>query len=273
MVRCEDCRMIYTNPVRAPLATGSHYELAGGEYLSPEKVESDYADVRFSRELRIFRNFCPRGAVLDVGCSSGAFLYQLKQRFPTDYTILGTDISTAPLQHAAAMGVPVVKGDFLTQDFPQQFQAVTFWAVIEHLFEPSAFLNKASAILKPGGLCFILVPNMRSLAVRLLGAKYRYIYSEHLNYFSADTLFRFASRNLRVVTMTSMHFNPAVIWKDSRGEGQEVPRADRARLLKRTNAWKASRWLLPAQLAYRGAEKVLGRYRLADNLLVIARKT
>lgn len=42
--------------------------------------------------------------------------------------------------------------------------------------EPKLFLQKAASILKPGGLCFILVPNMNSLAIRLLGAKYRYIF-------------------------------------------------------------------------------------------------
>jgi len=264
--------MVYTNPVATELATGNFYNRAGAEYLSPEKLESDYAAVRFERELRLFRTHCLRGSVLDVGCSSGAFLYQLKTRHPQDYQVLGTDVATAPLEHAAQMGVPVIRDNFLSYSFAAPFDAVTFWAVVEHLFEPQLFLQKAAAVLRPGGLCFLLVPNLKSLAVRLLGAKYRYIYAEHLNYFTPATLKKFAEREFTVVDLQSTHFNPLVIAKDFRGGGREVPRAERYQLLKRTTGFKKSRWLYPVRLGYRLAEAALGKARLADNLTVIARK-
>src|SRR5580692_8329450 len=117
--RCENCSMIYTNPVAADLASGEFYDQTGSGYLSPEKLESDYSDVRFERELQLFRKYCSSGAVLDVGCSSGAFLYQLNKRFPGDYQILGTDASGPPLEHAAKMGVLVIKENFLTHSFSQ----------------------------------------------------------------------------------------------------------------------------------------------------------
>ena len=110
--------MIYANPIPAAMASGAFYDAAGKDYyLSPAKLESDYADVRFERELRLFRKHCPRGAVLDVGCSSGAFLFQLNKRWPGDYEILGTDVSGPPLDYAESRGVPVVRGDFLQMDF------------------------------------------------------------------------------------------------------------------------------------------------------------
>src|SRR6478735_8710845 len=78
IVLCERCSMLYVNPVPARFASGEYYDAEGADYyLSPAKLESDYAPVRFERELRLFRRHCRRGAVLDVGCSSGAFLYQL----------------------------------------------------------------------------------------------------------------------------------------------------------------------------------------------------
>jgi 2-polyprenyl-3-methyl-5-hydroxy-6-metoxy-1,4-benzoquinol methylase len=272
LVRCTACTMIYANPVPEAMATGGFYDDAGGEYLAPDKLEADYAKVRFERELRLFRTHCPRGSVLDVGCSSGAFLHQLNQRHPGDYQILGTDVSTAPLNHAEKMGVPVARGNFPDASFDAQFDAITFWATIEHLFEPQPFLKKAAALLKPGGLCFILVPNMRSLAVRLLGAKYRYIFSEHLNYFTPQTLKTFAGRELTVLTLKSTHFNPVVIWQDFRRGGREIPRAGRSELLKRTNALKQSPWMFPARLAYRAVETLLGAFLLADNIVVVGRK-
>jgi 2-polyprenyl-3-methyl-5-hydroxy-6-metoxy-1,4-benzoquinol methylase/Zn ribbon nucleic-acid-binding protein len=272
LVRCRKCSFVFASPVPEEFASGAFYDRAGGEYLSQDKLASDYAGVRFQRELRIFRAHCSRGSVLDVGCSSGAFLYQLKQRHPNDYQILGTDVSTAPLEHAAKMGVPVARGNFLDYNFTEQFDAVTFWAVMEHLFEPRLFLERAVALLKPGGLCFILVPNLDSLAVRLLGPKYRYIFPEHINYFTARTLKEFAARELSIVRVQSTHFNPIVIWQDFRRGERDVPRAERSSLLKRTNAAKQSPWLFPLRLAYRAAEAILAQFKLADNLVLIGRK-
>src|SRR3954466_7434941 len=75
LVRCSRCGMTYANPVPAEFASGQYYGEAGAEYyLSAAKLESDYAPVRFEREMRLFRRHCSRGSVLDVGCSSGAFL-------------------------------------------------------------------------------------------------------------------------------------------------------------------------------------------------------
>jgi 2-polyprenyl-3-methyl-5-hydroxy-6-metoxy-1,4-benzoquinol methylase len=264
--------MIYASPVKSAMATGKFYDESGLEYLAPDKLGSDYAQVRFERELRLFRARCGSGSVLDVGCSSGGFLYNLRRKYSGDYQVLGTDVSTAPLAHAAAMGVPVARGDFLTQCFEQQFDAITFWAVMEHLANPGAFLKKASSLLKPGGLCFILVPNLNSLAVRILGRKYRYIFSEHLNYFTARTLAKFLKREFVVSELLSTHFNPLVIWKDLRGGGREIPRSERAKLLRQTNAYKKSPWWFPARLAYKTGEKALGRFFLADNLIIIGLK-
>src|SRR5207247_9049734 len=86
LVRCGHCSIIYANPAPAEFASGQYYENTGlAYYLSPAKLESDYAAVRFERELRLFRSYCSRGAILDVGCSSGGLWCQLKTRFPGAY--------------------------------------------------------------------------------------------------------------------------------------------------------------------------------------------
>ena len=275
IVRCGECGMVYANPVPSGMASGKFYDEAGADYyLSTAKLESDYAEVRFERELKLFRQFCPRGAVLDVGCSSGAFLFQLKKRWPGDYEVLGTDVSGAPLDYAESRGVPVVRGNFLEQDFGgRKFDAVTLWAVAEHLAEPKRFLEKAQLLLVPGGVCFVLVPNLRSLAVRLLGVKYRYVYAQHLNYFTAQTLAGLGeSCGFQVVATRCTHFNPVVIWQDWRGGGREVSNAERGALLKRTTAFKKKRWLKPAKILYGLTEKSLAVLGLADNLAIVLQK-
>jgi 2-polyprenyl-3-methyl-5-hydroxy-6-metoxy-1,4-benzoquinol methylase len=274
LVRCQSCGMAYANPVPTDLASGEYYDQeAAAYYLSPAKLESDYAPVRFERELRLFRCHCRGGPVLDVGCSSGAFLFQLNRQFPGDYTPTGMDASGPALEYAASKGVPVIRGNFLEHNFGQkQFAALTFWAVLEHLLEPKAFVEKAASLLQPGGLCFILVPNFKSLAHKLLGARYRYIYLQHLNYFTRSALERLVADRFSVVERRTTHFNPVVLWQDWRLGGAEVSNASRGELLKRTTAYKQNPWLGPVRVAYRLAEKALGGLGLADNLAMVVRR-
>ncbi|MBI3849130.1 MAG: class I SAM-dependent methyltransferase [Verrucomicrobia bacterium] len=276
LVRCRDCSMIYANPVDAELASGKFYDRLGTPfYLAPDKLESDYAPVRFERELRLFRRFCPGGEVLDVGCSTGAFLFQLKSRFSQTYEVTGTDVTSDALDYAEQKGINVIRGLFLDHEFgTARFDAVTFWAVMEHLVEPKLFLTKAASLLKPGGYCFVLVPNLRSLAVRLLGAKYRYLMPDHVNYFTVQTLRKFAACEsvFEIVAQGSSHFNPLVIAQDFRGGAERVAEEDRARLLKRTTAYKQNPWLKPIKWLYSATERMLATMNLADNLYIVLRK-
>jgi 2-polyprenyl-3-methyl-5-hydroxy-6-metoxy-1,4-benzoquinol methylase len=275
IVRCRRCAMQYMNPVPSEYATGRYYDQeAASYYLSAAKLESDYSPVRFERELRLFRKYCQAGEVLDVGCGSGAFLYQLSRCFPDVYRVLGTDVSGPPLDYAESRGVPVLRGEFLHQALgDRKFDAVTLWAVAEHLLEPALFLEKIGTILRPGGHCFVLVPNMKSLAVRILGPRYRYIYAQHLNYFTARTLRELAQRWFIPVETRYTHFNPIVIWRDWRSGGAEVSNAQRGQLLKQTTAYKQRAGQGLTKALYQMTESALRILRMTDNVALVMRKS
>ena len=266
--------MVFANPVEEAMVSGAYYDQRSvSYYLAPAKLESDYAPVRFERELRVFRKFCPRGDVLDVGCSTGGFLFRLNQTGP--YTVTGLDVAGPVLDYAARQGLEVVRTPFLECDFgARRFDAITFWAVFEHLVEPAPFLEHAARWLRPGGHCFILAPNLRSLAHRLLGPKYRYVLAEHVNYFSAATLCALVERvdTLTPVRLYGTHFNPVVLWQDWQGRGDFVPDQHRAQLLRRTTRLKQASWLWPVKMAYAGVEGLLGATLLADNLLLVLQR-
>jgi 2-polyprenyl-3-methyl-5-hydroxy-6-metoxy-1,4-benzoquinol methylase len=259
--------------VPAEFASGQYYEREAGYYLSSAKLQSDYADIRFERELRLFRKYCQSGNVLDVGCSTGAFLFQLRKRFAGDYDIFGTDVSGPALDYAESREIPIIRGSFPEIDLHgQRFDAVTFWAVLEHLTDPKTFLEKAWSVLKPAGRCFVLVPNMRSLAARLLGRRYRYIYPQHLNYFTRATLTNLVQDRFHIVANRFTHLNPILIWQDWQNRGAEVSNEARAELLQQTTAYKQRAWLAPARGLYKLTERVLAGFGLADNLAIVLRK-
>jgi 2-polyprenyl-3-methyl-5-hydroxy-6-metoxy-1,4-benzoquinol methylase len=275
LVRCLSCEMVFAANAEKEFKDGRFYETEGSEfYASKDKLAGDYSPVRYAREIRVLRKFCRRGRILDVGCSTGGFLYRLGECFRNDYKVIGTDVATGALDVAEKKGVPVLRENFFALAGSEQFQAITFWAVLEHVAEPAEFLRKARELLSEGGYCFVLVPNLRSLAVRLLGAKYRYILPQHLNYFSRATLRRLVEKSgFEVVLSTTTHFNPMVIVQDFRSKGAAfVPDKDRASLLVRTNSLKSNPLLLPVRWAYGVLERVLGALGLADNVLIVCRK-
>lgn len=263
--------MVFANPVPREFETGDFYDHSGAYYLSDDKLRSDYSPVRFERELGIFTRYVRAGQVLDIGCSTGAFLHQLKNRFPARYTVTGTDVAGPALDYAESQGITVRRGNFLQQPFDPAFDAVTFWAVVEHLVHPRPFLEKAESVLKPGAYCFVLVPNFESLATKILGSNYRYILPQHVNYFTAETLRAVCSQYFRVERIIATHFNPMVIWSDLRTRKQTAD-SDRAALLKKTTRMKQSRALYAIRMLYKAAEGMLARAMLADNLVAILRK-
>jgi 2-polyprenyl-3-methyl-5-hydroxy-6-metoxy-1,4-benzoquinol methylase len=272
-VRCLPCGMVYANRVDAAFATGKFYnDRADGFYLSPTKLEADYDPIRFKREWALFRKWVPQGKVLDVGCSTGGFLKGLAG---SDYELFGNDVSKGALEQASRVGIQVMPQPFL--DIPPAnsgFDAVTFWAVLEHVMEPRAFLEQAAQQLRVGGICIMLVPNLHSLVIRLLGSRYRYVVPEHINFFSPTTLTAMVERMglWQREWLGSMHFNPVVLLQDAISPRNEVPDAERAGLLLRTNRWKKQAWLKPLQWAYENVEMCLGKHLAADNLVMVLRR-
>src|ERR1041385_179729 len=115
--------MVFANPVPREFETGDFYDRTGAYYLSEDKLRSDYSPVRFERELRLFTRYCPGGRILDVGCSTGAFLHELKSRFGEKYDVIGTDVAGPAFGYAEKQGVPVRRGNFLNENFTAPFDA------------------------------------------------------------------------------------------------------------------------------------------------------
>jgi hypothetical protein len=126
-------------------------------------------------------------------------------------------------------------------------------------------------LLAPGGRVFVVVPNVQSLAVRLLGRRYRYVMAEHVNYFSRETLQRLFESSFIPLQITTSHFNPLVIGQDFLRKTSPKP-TERAQLLNRTNAMKERAAFKPLYACYKLTEQLLAPVGLADNILAVFQK-
>jgi 2-polyprenyl-3-methyl-5-hydroxy-6-metoxy-1,4-benzoquinol methylase len=82
-----------------------------------------------------------------------------------------------------------------------EFRAVTAFALLEHLNDPSGFLKTTKRIIAPGGVFAAVVPNSGSLAAMMLREKLSsFDGRNHLQYFNRSSLCRlFESCGYRVL--------------------------------------------------------------------------
>ena len=112
-----------------------------------------------------------KGPLLDVGCGGALLPRMLRER---GFSAMGLDSSP----EAAALawntnGVPVVCGDLEHVPLPSGIcAAVTMFHVLEHVYDPRAYLESARELLRPHGRLIVQVPNAASWQFRLLGPRW-----------------------------------------------------------------------------------------------------
>ena len=187
VVACERCGLGFLNP--RPTAAEIHkYYPAAYFQKDPAKSNARYLHRRFAREARYLASIEHPGdadgnrekRLLDVGCATGDFPRFMMAR---GWRVEGVEVSEV------ARGItdfPVHTQEF--QNIPVSeptYDAVTAWAVLEHVHDPMAYFRKASAVLKPNGLFVFLVPNFQSVASRNLFCE---DVPRHLYFFTRDTV-------------------------------------------------------------------------------------
>jgi SAM-dependent methyltransferase len=111
------------------------------------------------------------GPVLDIGCGGALFGRLLRK---AGHQCLGLDFS----EQAARVGwhtnqVPVAVGDFACAPFlPGTFAAITMFHVLEHLYDPVAYVSAVAQYLRPGGKLVVQVPNASSWQFLMFGSSW-----------------------------------------------------------------------------------------------------
>ena len=208
LVRCRDCRMLYTHRVQSIAGKIQHYD-----QLAQERVDTTSAlspahyglanQIKsvglYELALQYIVKAIPSGKInfVDVGCAGGLFLLAAQSvdgyncGVPPRFNVRGISIDPRERSETErSVGCPVL--------FPQEADAAwTGWAdvvtlmnVLEHVNDPFTLLSKLRQILKPGGLLLIDVPNnsVVSMRGRLRGRFPELDLGEHINHFVPGTL-------------------------------------------------------------------------------------
>jgi SAM-dependent methyltransferase len=189
-VRCTRCAIVFVNPqleeekVLEEYRTATTNDLWFEVLTSERQQELDRA--KFAEVLDALEPH--RGKLLDVGCSLGLFLHLAQER---GWDVAGLEPAPRAREHARTVyGLEVREETLDAAGLPDGgFDAVALLSVLEHAANPSALLRECGRVLRPGGALYVIVPNVESLACRVLGAEARtFDGRNHLVYYSAATL-------------------------------------------------------------------------------------
>jgi len=184
LLRCRACAVVWLQDPPSKSEMGSHY---GSDYDRAIADASQSPEHWVPRRDQLSR-LKSGGAVLDLGCGSGAFLSTLKG---SSWKLYGIEMSEEAAREARKRcGAEVFVGDVLDAHFPAgSFDAITCFNVFEHVYEPKEVLAKVAEWLKPGGVFYTLMPNIDSAGARIFRSYwYALELPRHLYHFSPATL-------------------------------------------------------------------------------------
>jgi SAM-dependent methyltransferase len=197
--QCRTCGLVYTSPRIRPERMFDGYSAnEDTEYVT----EGDSRSMNAYLALAVIRRHAQGGRLLDVGCNTGFFLNAAR----LSYDVAGVEPSAWARKFAnEKLHLGVAAGSLEQAKFPDaSFDVTTLIDVIEHLPDPKAALCEVARVTKPGGILYLVTPDVESISARLLRGRWWGLRPAHIYYFSPRTLRRLLYEcGFEVVSMSS----------------------------------------------------------------------
>jgi SAM-dependent methyltransferase len=201
IVRCAECGHMQLDrfPGEAELAS-AYAEAASDDYVDEEAGQRE----SFRTVLGRIERYARKGSLLDIGCWVGFLLAEARERGWRE--CVGVEPSLFASEHARTrLGLDVRTEDLFEAALPEgHFDAVVMGDVLEHLTRAGEALDRVGALIAPGGVLALELPDAGSRVARLLGPRWWSVVPTHVHYFTrssaATMLSRFGYEPLYVAT-------------------------------------------------------------------------
>ncbi|HSD61407.1 MAG TPA: class I SAM-dependent methyltransferase [Burkholderiales bacterium] len=199
LLRCAGCGQLISQCSEAQyIAALAKWDTAAGTRpdARSERRHEFLSRLRLATLLRVLGRPAPGARLLDVGCSSGAFLAAAARM---GFEAEGVEPSPEAAESARRAGFRVHTGLLEQARYPAAaFDAVTLIEVLEHLRDPRPLLAECRRILRPGGIVMATTPNAASWTARAMGARWE-VFSltamgGHVSFFNPVSLRLLAAR-------------------------------------------------------------------------------
>jgi SAM-dependent methyltransferase len=134
-----------------------------------------------------------RGRLCDLGCWAGFLVSEAERR---GWRATGVEPSAFASRFARErLGLDVQQGTLESADLPSEsFDALVLGDVIEHLPDPRHALRRIAALLAPGGVVYLALPDAGSRVARTLGSRWWSVLPTHVQYFTRASMARLLDR-------------------------------------------------------------------------------
>lgn len=176
IMKCTDCGLIYSNPMPIPNDIQDHYGLPPESYWVPEYFK--ISDNEFSNEiskLRTLMEIKPGSKSLDIGAGIGICMKALEHAGFDSYGVEPSEpFYTRAIEKMGINKDKIKLSSVENAEYPSDFfDFISFDVVLEHLYDPSAAIEKALSWLKPNGIIYIQVPSSKWLVSKIINSYYR----------------------------------------------------------------------------------------------------
>lgn len=193
LLRCMGCELLYTSP-RPPLdKIGDYYK--SEDYVSHSStkkglVNRAYNIVRsytLNQKVKLVQRLISGKQLLDIGAGTGHFL---KRAQDNGFSVLGLEPDADARRVAAEQNAVELKElDVLHSLSSDDYDCVTMWHVLEHVYHLQDDVQKIGSLVRKGGVWIIAVPNHTSYDAQHYGAFWAaYDVPRHLYHFSPKTI-------------------------------------------------------------------------------------
>lgn len=195
ILRCPACG--HMQLARMPLdgeLEQAYGDAASGDYVEEEAGQRETA----RRTLARIEALAPQPAgrpraLLDLGCWVGFLLAEAHER---GWRATGVEPSEFASTYAREqLGLDVITHSLLGAALPEaSFDAIVLGDVIEHLPRPGEALDRIAALLAPGGVVWLALPDAGSLVARVLGRRWWSVIPTHVQYFTRGSITKLLRR-------------------------------------------------------------------------------
>lgn len=197
IIECDTCGFRHLNPIPTPpvldeFYKAQYYQTHKPNYIKEDDRDAQFLNIAFDERLDLFERLTTGRRLLDVGCGAGQFLKYAQGR---GWQAQGVEPSSEAAQSAAQRGVSVFAGSFeaFAENRTDTYDVICLKNILEHLPEPTAFLERCRSLLTKKGVLFVEVPNdydaSQRAGVALLKVRKSWLaVPDHINYFSFDSL-------------------------------------------------------------------------------------
>jgi 2-polyprenyl-3-methyl-5-hydroxy-6-metoxy-1,4-benzoquinol methylase len=209
--KCRQCSIGILDPMPEKQELKRFYNRAYFEDQYDDGLEpgTEAFQRRISQEdhrLRMFRRIKKSGALLDLGCGLGYFLYACRR---AGYQVQGADLSVSLAEYVEKrLQIPMIVAELEELDFPTaSFDIITMWHFLEHTRNPSLCIQRVGRWLKPDGVMVIDVPNYESTDATKYWADWvGWQVPFHLYHFSPRALeYLLSKHHLKIIRRNDYH--------------------------------------------------------------------